>query len=93
MNAIKGLSALTDTHGNEIIKKLGAIYSDNTQTLDNRLRIGEALLQTVQRAGDALSIYGTCIYSFWNEKDQGLMLCSSEKPCETTRNGVESSSS
>ncbi|CDS13877.1 hypothetical protein LRAMOSA06051 [Lichtheimia ramosa] len=57
LNAIKGLSALTDTHGNEIIKKLGAIYSDDTQTLDNRLRIGEALLQTVQRAGDALSIY------------------------------------
>ncbi|KAJ8655234.1 hypothetical protein O0I10_009102 [Lichtheimia ornata] len=57
LNAIKGLSALTDTHGNEIIKKLGAIYSDNAQTLDNRLRIGEALLQTVQRAGDALSIY------------------------------------
>ncbi|KAI7881468.1 hypothetical protein K492DRAFT_236650 [Lichtheimia hyalospora FSU 10163] len=57
LNAIKGLSALTDTHGNAIIKKLGAIYSNDTQTLDNRLRIGEALLQTVQRAGDALSIY------------------------------------
>lgn len=92
MNAIKGLSALTDTHGNEIIKKLGAIYSDNAQTLDNRLRIGEALLQTVQRAGDALSIYGTCIFTL-KEKDQGLMLCCSEKPCETTRNGVESASS
>ncbi|KAI9310356.1 hypothetical protein BX666DRAFT_1870111 [Dichotomocladium elegans] len=58
LNAIKGLSALTDVHGNAIIQKLGAIYSDDSQKLDNRLRVGEALLQTVQRSGDALSIYG-----------------------------------
>lgn len=72
MNAIKGLSALTDTHGNEIIKKLGAIYSDDTQTLDNRLRIGEALLQTVQRAGDALSIYGK-YYSWMTRQRSGIL--------------------
>lgn len=58
LNSIKGLSALTDVHGNEIIKKLGAIYSDENQTLDNRLRVGEALLQTIQRAGSALGRYG-----------------------------------
>ncbi|KAG0743984.1 hypothetical protein G6F57_001082 [Rhizopus arrhizus] len=57
LNAVKGLSALTDAYGNEIIKKLGDIYSDNQQKLDNRLRIGEALLQTVQRCGDALGKY------------------------------------
>lgn len=57
LNAIKGLSALTDIHGNKIIEKLGKIYSDDQETLDNRLRIGEALLQTVQRCGDALGSY------------------------------------
>ncbi|CAO3678365.1 unnamed protein product [Rhizopus stolonifer] len=57
LNAVKGLSALTDAYGNEIIQKLGAIYSDDEQKLDNRLRIGEALLQTVQRCGDALGKY------------------------------------
>lgn len=58
LNAVKGLSAMTDAYGNEIIKKLGEIYSDNTNKLDNRLRIGEALLQTIQRCGDALGKYG-----------------------------------
>ncbi|KAI8388768.1 uncharacterized protein BYT42DRAFT_561154 [Radiomyces spectabilis] len=57
LNAIKGLSALTDIHGNAIIRKLGEIYCDDQQPLDNRLRVGEALLQTVQRCGDALSKY------------------------------------
>ncbi|KAI9494679.1 hypothetical protein BDB00DRAFT_301422 [Zychaea mexicana] len=58
LNAIKGLSALTDIHGNKIIEKLGATYADEKESLDNRLRVGEALLQTVQRSGDALSLYG-----------------------------------
>lgn len=74
LNAVKGLSALADAYGNQIIKKLGDIYSDNNQKLDNRLRIGEALLQTIQRCGSALGNYGkqkindftfllTCVYS------------------------------
>lgn len=58
LNAVKGLSAMTDAYGNQIIKKLGDIYSDDKQKLDNRLRIGEALLQTIQRCGDALGKYG-----------------------------------
>lgn len=58
LNAVKGLSAMTDAYGNEIIQKLGALYSDPQQKLDNRLRIGEALLQTIQRSGDALGKYG-----------------------------------
>lgn len=58
LNAVKGLSAMTDAYGNQIIKKLGEIYSDADQKLDNRLRIGEALLQTIQRCGDALGKYG-----------------------------------
>ncbi|CAG8519738.1 260_t:CDS:2, partial [Scutellospora calospora] len=56
-NAVKGLSALTDIHGEKIMKKLMAIYVDGSQNLDNRLRIGEAILQTIQRCGDALGKY------------------------------------
>jgi hypothetical protein len=63
LNAVKGLSAMTDAYGNEIIRKLGEIYSDDTQKLDNRLRIGEALLQTIQRCGDALGKYGKSVHS------------------------------
>ncbi|ORX49189.1 hypothetical protein DM01DRAFT_1325961 [Hesseltinella vesiculosa] len=57
MNAIKGLSALTDIHGNRIIEKLGKVYADKNEKLDHRLRVGEALLQTIQRCGDALGKY------------------------------------
>ncbi|KAI7886873.1 uncharacterized protein EV154DRAFT_573940 [Mucor mucedo] len=61
LNAVKGLSAMTDAYGNQIIKKLGKIYSDPQQKLDNRLRIGEALMQTIQRCGTALGNYGKII--------------------------------
>ncbi|CEG84594.1 hypothetical protein RMATCC62417_18370 [Rhizopus microsporus] len=54
---------MTDAYGNDIIKKLGDIYKDKNQKLDNRLRIGEALLQTVQRCGDALGKYIDTLFS------------------------------
>ncbi|CAG8710072.1 7348_t:CDS:10 [Gigaspora margarita] len=60
-NAVKGLSALTDIHGEKIMKKLTAIYVDGSQNLDNRLRIGEAILQTIQRCGDVLGKYITAL--------------------------------
>ncbi|KAF9193244.1 hypothetical protein BGZ50_007642 [Haplosporangium sp. Z 11] len=59
LNAVKGLAALTDAHGPEILQKLMRIYANENgrQTLDTRLRIGEALVQTVQRCGEALGGY------------------------------------
>ncbi|KAF9576079.1 hypothetical protein EC968_000146 [Mortierella alpina] len=59
LNAVKGLAALTDAHGPEILTKLMKIYSNENgkQPLDTRLRIGEALVQTVQRCGEALGGY------------------------------------
>ncbi|KAF9432491.1 hypothetical protein BGZ76_010707 [Entomortierella beljakovae] len=59
LNAVKGLAALTDAHGSEILQKLMRIYSneDGRQKLDTRLRIGEALVQTIQRCGEALGRY------------------------------------
>jgi hypothetical protein len=57
LNAVKGLSSLTDVHGEKIMQKLMKIYSNNDQKTDNRLRIGEAILQTILRCGDALGKY------------------------------------
>ncbi|KAK9247842.1 hypothetical protein V1506DRAFT_530831 [Lipomyces tetrasporus] len=57
LNSIKGLQSLTDIHGISVIKKLIAQYTapDKSPSLDERLRIGEAILRTVQRLGDALT--------------------------------------
>ncbi|KAG0232382.1 hypothetical protein BGW41_001879 [Actinomortierella wolfii] len=57
LNAVKGLSALTDAYGAQILRKLMAVYTDKKQSLDTRLRVGEALVQTVQRCGEALGRY------------------------------------
>ncbi|KAK9373537.1 uncharacterized protein V1513DRAFT_449016 [Lipomyces chichibuensis] len=57
LNSIKGLEALTDIHGIYVIKRLIAQYTapDKSISLDERLRIGEAILRTVQRLGGALT--------------------------------------
>ncbi|KAF9211136.1 transmembrane and coiled-coil domains-containing protein 7 [Podila verticillata] len=74
LNAVKGLAALTDAHGPRILAKLMRIYAneDGKQTLDTRLRIGEALVQTVQRCGEALGGYTDALfpglYSVMNTK-------------------------
>ncbi|RKP34893.1 hypothetical protein BJ085DRAFT_22589, partial [Dimargaris cristalligena] len=59
LNAIKCLAALTDSQGPVFIPKLTSIYTNarGVSTLDHRLRAGEALLQTVQRCGEALPKY------------------------------------
>ncbi|KAI5798955.1 hypothetical protein EDC01DRAFT_649849 [Geopyxis carbonaria] len=66
LNVIKCLSALTDRHSKTVTKLLVGAYmddedvlhvkgnSDDNLTLDERLKIGEALLATVQRLGGAL---------------------------------------
>ncbi|RIA90280.1 hypothetical protein C1645_770394 [Glomus cerebriforme] len=61
LNAVKGLSSLTDVYGEKIMRKLMTIYSNSSQKTDNRLRIGEAILQTIQRCGEALGKYITTI--------------------------------
>ncbi|KAK9469788.1 hypothetical protein V1512DRAFT_257019 [Lipomyces arxii] len=56
LNCIKGLQTLTDIYGIQVIKSLIERYTaaGKSPTLDERLRIGEAILRTVQRLGDAL---------------------------------------
>ncbi|KAJ2654368.1 hypothetical protein IWW48_006146 [Coemansia sp. RSA 1200] len=59
LNAVRGLSALADAHGQRFVPKLIELYcaKDSELTLDEQLRIGEALLQSIQRAGDTLPVY------------------------------------
>jgi hypothetical protein len=61
LNAVKGLSALTDTHPFKVIPEILKIYKCSTKgnqnQMDYRLRLGEALLQTIQRAGDTFGKY------------------------------------
>ncbi|KAK9481022.1 hypothetical protein V1514DRAFT_288056 [Lipomyces japonicus] len=57
LNSIKGLQALTNIHGIRVIQKLIYQYTlpGKKPNFDERLRIGEAILRTIQRLGEALS--------------------------------------
>ncbi|KAJ2614866.1 hypothetical protein H4S08_001518 [Coemansia sp. RSA 1365] len=57
LNAIRGLSALADHHGHRFIPQLVDMYTDSTFTIDQRLRIGESLQQSIVRAGEMLGDY------------------------------------
>ncbi|OJD16954.1 hypothetical protein AJ78_02936 [Emergomyces pasteurianus Ep9510] len=56
LNIIKIIGVLASKHPRTVIKTLAECYADRGEqyTLDQRLRIGEALLRTVQELGDAL---------------------------------------
>lgn len=56
LNAIKAMGSLASRHPRTAIKTLVDRYSDKNEeeTLDQRLRIGEALIRTVQELGGAL---------------------------------------
>ncbi len=66
LNAVKGLSSMVDGIGTEIFAQLVATYSEGlsagtsltAQDLDRRLRLGEALLQSVKRSGQTFGAYG-----------------------------------
>lgn len=74
LNAIQGLSALADGYGKEVVRRLVKVYlggkagsgemkevgsgEKGRRELDKRLRMGEALVQVVQRAGEALAVFG-----------------------------------
>lgn len=72
LNAVRGLSSLVDGLGKEILASLASAYVAGVEKgsslhlseeeLDRRLRIGEALTQSIKRCGTALSIYGRSIW-------------------------------
>ncbi|CAL5873163.1 uncharacterized protein PFLUO_LOCUS7432 [Penicillium psychrofluorescens] len=57
LNAIKIIGTLASRHPRTVVKTLVDSYADRSEQrdLDQRLRIGEALLRTVQDLGDALT--------------------------------------
>ncbi|KAJ2416438.1 hypothetical protein GGI10_000975 [Coemansia sp. RSA 2530] len=57
LNAIRGLSSLADAHGRRFVPVLAEMYAKDGVSLEERLRVGEALLQSVQRAGPMLADY------------------------------------
>ncbi|KAI9092616.1 armadillo-type protein [Phlyctochytrium arcticum] len=61
LNAVKGLSALTDVYPKETLQSIVARYTDQSYSLDIRLRVGEALLQTIQRCGEVFPKYAPAI--------------------------------
>jgi hypothetical protein len=66
LNAVKGLSAMVDGLGREVLRTLVGAYSSGLSSsgtlsateLDRRLRFGEALVQSVRRCGSAIGAYG-----------------------------------
>ncbi|CAG8577005.1 7166_t:CDS:10 [Ambispora leptoticha] len=61
LNAVRGLSSLAEVHGQTIMQKLMKWYDNPNENIDNRLRVGEAILQTIQRCGKALGKYITTL--------------------------------
>ncbi|GAA5886437.1 hypothetical protein JCM6882_001639 [Rhodosporidiobolus microsporus] len=70
LNAVQGLRSLVDVYGAKVIGRLAEVYTGaragervkelgkgemGKRELDKRLRVGEALVQVVQRAGEALA--------------------------------------
>ncbi|KAJ5584910.1 uncharacterized protein N7459_004710 [Penicillium hispanicum] len=57
LNAIKLIGTLSSRHPRTVVKTLVDSYADKTEkkTLDQRLKIGESLLRTVQDLGEALT--------------------------------------
>lgn len=59
LNSVKGLSALTDKFPKQTLMGIVSRYKDNQNfSLDYRLRVGEALMQTIQRSGTTFAKYG-----------------------------------
>lgn len=69
LNAVQGLAAMVDVLGKEILKRLmdafaGGLLDSGAEMgkaeLDRRVRVGEALSQSIRRCGDALGMHGEC---------------------------------
>lgn len=66
LNAVKGLSTMADIIGRDILKVLSYHYSNtddeiSENELDKRLKVGEALIQVIQKCGDTLPSYSNLI--------------------------------
>lgn len=92
LNAIQGLSSMVDVYGRQIVKRLVEVYlggragrveevgtgDKGRRELDKRLRIGETLVQVIQRAGEAFTVLGLSLFS--PSRAQADVLATSERP-------------
>ncbi|KAG8921522.1 hypothetical protein FRC00_008534 [Tulasnella sp. 408] len=71
LNAVQGLVAMVDRLGRDIMKGLMDVYAGGLlegrpnsgmgkAELDKRVRVGEALSQSISKCGDALGLYAQC---------------------------------
>jgi hypothetical protein len=69
LSAVQGLSGMVDQFGKDILRRLVSLYTGNNpdsvgsgekgvRELDSRLRVGEAMIQVIQRADRSLPILG-----------------------------------
>lgn len=69
LSAVQGLSGMVDQFGKDILRRLVSLYVGNdpdsvgsgekgVKELDSRLRVGEAMIQVIQRADKSLPILG-----------------------------------
>ena len=78
LNAVQGLSSLVDVFGKQVVGRLLEVYTGarkgdreprsvgtgeaGQREVDKRLRIGETLVQVIQRAGEALAVLSECLF-------------------------------
>lgn len=77
LNAIKGLSALSEKYPKETLEKLTSRYRNIDFDAEDRLRIGECLLQVIQRMGEAViknSAKSICLSILVVMKDKNMKL-------------------
>lgn len=77
LNAVQGLSAMVDGFGKDTLKGLVDLYAQGSEgvastsftkyDVDQRTRIGEALVQVIRRCANALPIYGEQFLSVEND--------------------------
>lgn len=87
LSAVQGLSGMVDSYGRQMVARLAQLYTgdgkperglasgvEGERALDKRLRIGEALVQVIQRAGEAFASLGAHSGPAEAEADRALKL-------------------
>ena len=93
LNVIKVIGLLASRHPRSVIKTLAERYADRNEeaTLDQRLKIGEALLRTVQElggglVGDAAKVLGETMIAIAGRREQKVK--AKKERLKRTRNGI-----
>ena len=94
LNVIKVIGLLASRHPRSVIKTLAERYADRSEeaTLDQRLKIGEALLRTVQELGgalveDAAKVLGETMVAIAGRREQKVK--AKKERQKRTRHGIQ----